>query len=169
MICWISALIYVADVAKGWGRAGASKGGRIHQFDYNEGRKQCFHILCVVLKMWMENVLILFQHRLWCETFRDVGRLANVSTAAENLTFSWRLAKDTLGGHGLIRVAQEVTRQRVHQVYYPVHSGHVDPSHSSKTGVVAVKLFISWAKSRANSRKKKKKRRPASWMSSQSN
>ncbi len=44
MICWISTLIAIADVAKGWGRVSANKKGR-SRLDYKQGTKLGFHKL----------------------------------------------------------------------------------------------------------------------------
>lgn len=69
--------------------------------------------------------------------FKDVGRLGDVSTERESDIF-----QQIAGEFRLVRVAQKVTRQSVHQVSCVVRFGHVDPSHSAKTGIVTVKLFI---------------------------
>ncbi|TNN57892.1 hypothetical protein EYF80_031891 [Liparis tanakae] len=81
----------------------------------------------------------MFQHKFRCETFRDVSGLANVSTGAENLTFLQQ-----------IREVEEDSRRLIWvEITLTVHFGPMDPSHSTVTGAVSVKLFIPSAKSRA--------------------
>lgn len=70
-----------------------------------------------------------------------------------------KVKEDTWHWHRLIKVVQDVTYKTKSPPtnYYPVHFGHMDPSYSTKTGAIAVKLFLSSAKNRANLSKKKKK------------